>query len=415
MRQQQIILIILIACFNWQCQYEEIPDVYPPEADFTIPSNVLVNESFTVTNNSKHGEQYSWDFGDDTPPSSELNPVHTYTSTGLKKITLTVSNYTGTNVRSKFISVNSPVPVADFSFSPSTRIGVGDQIQFTSQSKNALSYRWEMSDGRIFTANSFTHSYSLIGEIKVKLTITGIGGRTDFIEKTIFIDPFKNKMKQIPKGSFSMGCTSGFTSCDAVERPTRNVTISNDFLMAETEVTQTEWQRIMKTTPFHFTPPLHSCPTCPAERVSWDDVQLFISKLNTLSGYTYRLPTEAEWEYAARAGSSTNLYAGSNTPTNVAYFASNALGKTQPVKGLRPNTWGLYDMSGNVNEWCSDRFGQYPSFNETNPTGPNTGTDRVIRGGSWDLGKEGVRVSSRLKFPPLTRGYSIGFRLAHSN
>jgi PKD repeat protein len=412
MKHLTIFLILLISCLNWQCQYQEIPDVYPPEADFAIPANVLVNESFSVTNNSKHGEQYSWDFGDDTPPSSELNPVHTYTSTGLKKITLTVSNYTGTNVRSKFISVNSPIPVADFSFSPSTRIGIGDQIVFTSQSKNALSYRWEMGDGQIFYNSSLTHSYSLSGEIKVKLTITGITGKTDFIEKTIFIDPFKNKMKQIPKGSFSMGCTPGDPSCTADERPTRNVTISNDFLMAETEVTRTEWQRIMKTTPFHFS---FTCSTCPAEMVSWDDVQQFISRLNTLSGYTYRLPTEAEWEYAARAGSGTNLYAGSNTPTNVAYFASNASGTTRRVKGLSPNAWELYDMSGNVNEWCSDRFGKYPSSNQANPTGPSTGTDRVIRGGSWDLGKEGVRVSSRLHFPPSTRGYSIGFRLVRSN
>jgi formylglycine-generating enzyme len=411
MKQLNIILILLISFLNWQCQYEVIPDVYPPEADFAIPANVLVNESFTLTNNSKHGEQYSWDFGDGTSLSSELNPVHTYTSTGVKKITLTVSNYTGTNIQSKFISVNSLEPVADFSFSPSTRIGIRDQIVFTNQSKNALSSRWEMGDGRTFTTNSLTHSYSLSGEIKVKLTITGLGGRTDSKDITIFIDPFKNKMKQIPKGSFSMGCTPGDPSCTADERPTRNVTISNDFLMAETEVTQNEWQRIMKTTPFRFS----NCTSCPAEMVSWDDAQQFISKLNALSGYTYRLPTEAEWEYAARSGSSTNFYAGSNTPTNVAFFASNALGYTRDVKGLRPNAWGLYDMSGNVNEWCSDRFGKYPSSNQTNPTGPSTGTDRVIRGGSWDLGKEGVRVSSRLNRSPLTRGYSIGFRLARSN
>lgn len=410
MKQLKIILILLISCLNWQCQYEVIPDVYPPEADFAIPANVLVNESFSLTNNSKHGEQYSWDFGDGTSLASELNPVHTYTSTGLKKITLTVSNYTGTSVRSKFISVNSPIPVADFSFSPSTRIGIGDQIVFTNQSKNALSSRWEMGDGRTFTTNSLTHSYSLSGEIKVKLTITGLGGRTDSKDITIFIDPFKNKMKQIPKGSFSMGCTPGDPSCTADERPTRNVTISNDFLMAETEVTQNEWRSIMKTTPFNF-----SCTSCPAEMVSWNDVQLFILELNKLSGYTYRLPTEAEWEYAARAGSSTNLYAGSNTPTNVAHFITNSMGTTRRVKGLSPNAWGLYDMSGNVNEWCSDRYGTYPSVNQTNPTGPSTGTDRVFRGGSWGLGKERVRVSSRLKSPPSTSLNSIGFRLARSN
>ena len=171
------------------------------------------------------------------------------------------------------------------------------------------------------------------------------------------------------------------------------------------------------------------CPDCPVERVSWDDIQTFLQKLNArYPGRNYRLPTEAEWEYAAREGGKAVLFGnGKNIldPAEANFDASAEYkkpysvvgeyrGKTTPVGSFRPNALGLYDMAGNVEEWCSDWKGTYPSEAQTNPQGPSSGSYRVLRGGSWDSLPQNCRVANRNSLSPDNRNSDIGFRLSRT-
>jgi formylglycine-generating enzyme required for sulfatase activity len=194
------------------------------------------------------------------------------------------------------------------------------------------------------------------------------------------------------------------------------VTLSS-FYIAQTEVTQALWQAVMGDNPSHFTGDL-----LPVENVSWNDCQQFVAALNDLTGQKFRLPTEAEWEFAARGGNESEgfKYAGSNNLPTVGWYSYNdswqlrgtgAYG-THPVATRNPNELMLYDMSGNVHEWCQDWFGNYSTGAQTNPTGPVSGTSRVYRGGSWYFDEWFCRVSFRNGVVPTYRSYGIGLRLA---
>jgi formylglycine-generating enzyme required for sulfatase activity len=202
-----------------------------------------------------------------------------------------------------------------------------------------------------------------------------------------------------------MGDTFGDGFSD--ELPTHQVTVS-DFYIGKYEVTQAEWQTVMGSNPSNFT----ACGTnCPVEQVSWTDIQTFISTLNTRSGKNYRLPTEAEWEYAARSGGKSEKYSGSSDVNAVAWYTTNSGNTTHPVGQKQANGLGLYDMSGNVWEWVSDWFGTYSSTAQTNPTGATTGSSRVIRGGSWYDDASSGRASNRRSGSPDARYSTVGFRL----
>jgi formylglycine-generating enzyme required for sulfatase activity len=208
-----------------------------------------------------------------------------------------------------------------------------------------------------------------------------------------------------------MGCTGEQRDqCYDDERPVRNVTVS-DFYIGKYEVTQAQWVAVMGSNPSHF-----YGDNLPVEEVSWDDAQEFIQALNSITGRRYRLPTEAEWEYAARGGSLSRgyMFAGSNNPDDVGWHSGNSGGRTQPVGTKMPNELGIYDMSGNVREWVSDWLGTYGSFNETNPRGPSSGTHRAGRGGSWDVEIRRCRVSNRISGTPPYRPGLWGVRLALS-
>jgi formylglycine-generating enzyme required for sulfatase activity len=155
------------------------------------------------------------------------------------------------------------------------------------------------------------------------------------------------------------------------------------------------------------------CDNCPVENVSWNDAQDFIRKLNQQTGKNYRLPTEAEWEFAARGGNKSKgyKYAGGNYRSNVAWYYDNSGGKTHAVGQKQANELGIYDMSGNVWEWCGDWYGDYSSSSQTNPKGPSYGSSRVLRGGGWDFDASDCRVSSRDDLAPGYRDYYDGFRL----
>ena len=150
------------------------------------------------------------------------------------------------------------------------------------------------------------------------------------------------------------------------------------------------------------------------EQVSWNDCQEFIKKLNAKTGKNFRLPTEAEWEYAARGGNNSRgyKYSGSNNIDDVAWNLNNSEYHTHPVKAKQSNELGIYDMSGNVIEWCQDWYEPYSSYAQTNPTGPNSGEYRIIRGGRYTSNARGCRSSFRYDCDPADRGYNLGLRLA---
>ena len=219
------------------------------------------------------------------------------------------------------------------------------------------------------------------------------------------------RMINVYGGTFTMGATSEMTDPYDNEKPTHQVTLSS-YYIGETEVTQALWKAVMGYNPSEF-----KGDNLPVEKVSWDDCQEFIRKLNAATGRRFRLPTEAEWEFAARGGNQSRRtqYSGSSNIDDVAWYDGNSGNSTHPVKTKRPNELGLYDMSGNVWEWCQDWYGSYTSYSQTNPTGPNSGSDRVIRGGSWTYYKACIcRSSYRLYRSPGGRDYDLGFRLALS-
>jgi len=227
------------------------------------------------------------------------------------------------------------------------------------------------------------------------------------------------KFVWIPPGSFLMGSPPG-------ERGRRHneaqhlVTLTKGFYLQTTEVTQGQWKEVMGDNPSYFS----SCgEDCPVERVSWEDVQEFIRRLNQRENSNrYRLPTEAEWEYAARAGSTTAFANGEIRDTGcrdpnldkIGWYCGNSGEKTHPVARKQPNAWGLHDMHGNVWEWCRDWEGDYPSAAVTDPTGPLSGEYRVVRGGSWTRGARRCRSAFRGAALPGGLDLRLGFRLART-
>lgn len=211
-------------------------------------------------------------------------------------------------------------------------------------------------------------------------------------------------------GCYEMGDTFGDGRGD--EKPVHNVCV-NDFYMGKYEVTQGQWQTVMGSNPSNF----NNCgANCPVEQVRWNDTQDFIGRLNGKTGRSYRLPTEAEWEYAARSGGKREKYAGGDDLDRVAWYSSNSGSRTHSVGTKAPNGLGLYDMSGNVWEWCQDWYGEkyYGESSKDNPRGPSSGQYRVLRGGAWYSKPEFVRAASRNWCEPAVRNNSSGFRLSLS-
>lgn len=232
--------------------------------------------------------------------------------------------------------------------------------------------------------------------------IPGESGEDSASVKTFTVKGVSFKMVYVDGGTFEMGSSSG----DSDERPVHSVTLSS-YYIGETEVTQELWQAVMGSNPSSFTGNQR-----PVERVSWNDCQEFIEKLNTLTGEKFRLPTEAEWEYAARGGNKSKgyEYAGSDNLGDVAWYSDNSESCTHEVKGKLPNELGLYDMSGNVWEWCSDWYGAYSSGAQVDPAGPATGSSRVVRGGSWGNDAAYCRVLNRSRNSPAGTFDDYGVR-----
>ena len=228
--------------------------------------------------------------------------------------------------------------------------------------------------------------------------------------------PVKNginiEMVKVEAGSFDMGATSEMQNPYSDEKPVHRVTLTNNYYVGKYEVTQALWQAVMGSNPSNF-----KGDALPVEQVSWNDCQDFISKLNAMTGKSFRLPTEAEWEYAARGGKKSRgyQYSGSNTLGDVAWYLLDWYfddsGSTHAVGTKQPNELGIYDMTGNVWEWCQDWKGSYSSSPQTNPTGAASGSNRVLRGGSWYNSAKRCRASCRIGITPGGRDDNLGLRL----
>ena len=228
--------------------------------------------------------------------------------------------------------------------------------------------------------------------------------------ETFTVNGVTFRMVTVDGGTFTMGATAEQGS-DARnnEKPAHQVTLSG-YCIGETEVTQALWQAVMGSNPSRFKGDMQR----PVESVSWNDCQAFITKLNELTGKNFRLPTEAEWEYAARGGNRSQgyKYAGSNDINEVAWYYDNSFQSTYPIAAKKPNELGLYDMSGNVSEWVRDWYGSYSSYPQTNPTGPASGSFHVLRGDDWSWHSYDCRVSSRHSDDNPAHDYSCdGLRL----
>ncbi len=223
---------------------------------------------------------------------------------------------------------------------------------------------------------------------------------------TITVNGVSFTMVFVEGDTFTMGATPEMQNPFENEKPAHLVTLG-DYWMGRTEVTQALWQAVMEENPSKT-----QGKTLPVDMVSWDAIQQFISKLNSLTGMKFRMPTEAEWEFAARGGKLSKHYqfSGSNNASEVAWFDC---GKANPVSSKQPNELGIYDMSGNVWEWCLDWYDEnYYKETNINPQGPESGTYCVLRGGSWGGGAEYCRNSCRAGYQPDFSDIDCGFRLA---
>jgi formylglycine-generating enzyme required for sulfatase activity len=217
--------------------------------------------------------------------------------------------------------------------------------------------------------------------------------------------PTEPEMVMVQGGTFTMGCDGN--DCKKNEKPAHSVTL-NSFQIGKYEVTQAQWKYIMKNNPSRFRE-----DDFPVENVNLDDVQEYISRLNASTGKNYRLPTEAEWEYAACGGNRSRgyKYSGSNNVDDVAWFDNNSSGQTHPVGTKKANELGIYDMSGNVWEWCLDWYDTYSASPQQNPMGASAGYRRVNRGGGWNYGAIKCRITDRDYDIPDRRSANLGFRV----
>lgn len=254
------------------------------------------------------------------------------------------------------------------------------------------------------------------GSFKATCTVKVIESTMEFNTESVYFT-----MKLVEAGTFSMGSYNDGSYVTNYHQ----VTLTYDYYIGETEVTQALWEDVMGYTPTssgkQWSSTIGLGDDYPAYNISYEDVQSFISKLNSITGRKFRMPTEAEWEFAAKGGNKSKgyTYSGSNTIDNVAWYTVNSHDDgisspdygTHEVASKQPNELGLYDMSGNVWEWCSDWYGSYSSSAQTNPTGPSTGSYRVIRGGGWVNSATYSRSANRNYYTPSDQANGVGFRL----
>ena len=221
-------------------------------------------------------------------------------------------------------------------------------------------------------------------------------------------------MKLIPAGTFNMGSPDWEVDREADEGPCHPVTITEPFYIGVYEVTQEQWFAVMGDNPS-----FNAASGNPVELVSWNDCQDFITAINAMDIGTFRLPTEAEWEYACRAGNTARFSFGDGLTYaeigDYAWYLGNSSDATHAVGEKAPNEWGLYDMHGNVYEWCFDWYGAYDSAEQIDPLGPSTSSARALRGGGWASHPQACRSANRGSYTPTSMSVSLGFRLVRTS
>ena len=332
---------------------------------------------------------------------------------GCKKyIDYSAINFEITNEEFVVTTPTTATLTADYSW-PGKVVSIAMQVSDDESLDNATNF------GASVSGNSLTVTATgLKAETKYYyriITDTGYGiveSETRTFEtnnpNTFTVNGVSFEMVYVEGGTFDMGATSeqGSDAYDD-EKPVHSVTLSG-YYIGRCEVTQELWEAVMGSNPSNFKGAQN-----PVESVSWNDCQEFVIRLNRLTGRTFRLPTEAEWEYAARGGKKSlhYKYSGSNNIFDVAWHDGNSGSKTHAVGTKSPNELGIYDMSGNVSEWCSDWKGDYSAGAQTNPQGPSSGSRRVLRGGSWNSRARFCRVSDRFDGGPDNSYYGGGLRL----
>jgi formylglycine-generating enzyme required for sulfatase activity len=331
-----------------------------------------------------------------------------------ERVTIEPKAAPGTAPDSKFVSIQvewtgyDPVNIVIDGYSYPFRRGQIQVLQLRTES--TLGLYVELQD-RILYAKEFLRIDPSGGKLVIAIEKNNaVFTFTKPSETEQIISEIFPNMIAIQGGTFWMGCSSEQEGdCEDNERPAHQVTLS-DFSIGKYEVTQEQWRAVMGTSPSYF----KNCETCPVEGVSWNDIQTFLRELNVWTGKNYRLPTEAEWEYAARGGNKSKgyKYSGSNRVGKVGWYRNNSGEKTRPVGQKKPNELGIYDMTGNVLEWCQDWYGEYDSIIRTNPSGPSSGSMRLNRGGRWRSIATNTRVSIRYGNSPWRMFSDVGFRLA---
>lgn len=261
------------------------------------------------------------------------------------------------------------------------------------------------------------YNFLVILMVPLLIVITGISAKqtvsktTDNPKKTLtpadVVSSMSAEMVRVDSGSFMMG--SDYRHQSDVQLVKVHISV---FYLAKYEVTQAQWEAIMGNNPSTT----KNCPNCPVDSVSWENAMVFISKLNQLSCKHYRLPTEAEWEYAEKDGNkhSHYHYSGSDNLDEVGWFNDNSYGKTHPIGQKKPNLLGIYDMTGNVDEWCNDWYGRYSDkfITHDNPQGPHSGKEKVMHGNAFNTNREEINSSLRYFNSPCIGTKGSGFRLA---
>lgn len=421
----------------------------PPTAQFTAtPTTGSSPLTVQFTDQSTPGSasgitKWRWSFGDGATSYSR-NPSHTYASHGTYNVALTVESDSGTETltRQGYIAVGQSTqrPVASFAASP--RYGTAPlSVQFTDLTDPGTApitwWGWDFdNDGTVDSnAQNPVHTYDSPGTYSVRLQVASAHGNDAYTSYSLIRGSESSsgqtetimlpgdvplEMVWIEPGTFMMGRYQDEQDSDSVEDPQHQVTLTQGFWMGKYELTKAQWTAVMGTTPWSGLSYVLNDPDSPAVYISWNDAQAFIAALNSLTGATFRLPSEAEWEYACRAGTTTRFYWGDDPGYTVGndyewwkYNAWDYNKRYAHVVGEKlPNAWGLYDMSGNVREWCQDRYALYESGSVTDPTGPTLGSDRVVRGGAWGYFGNSCRSAVRGNNLPSHSQNNVGFRLA---